>query len=75
MQKIDLHGYTHDKALLLVEETLLINSLQKVMEYKIITGKSFKLQSKLIKLFDQYSFSYHIPSHNPGEIIVTDNEL
>ena len=45
------------------------------MEYKIITGKSPKLQSKLIDLFKKYNFSYHIPSYNQGMILVSDNEL
>ena len=75
MDEIDLHGYTHEKAVSLVEETLIIGSLQRIMEYKIITGKSPKLQSKLIDLFKKYNFSYYIPSYNQGMILVSDNEL
>ena len=75
MYEIDLHGYKHNDALIKVEEYLLLNSVQKLIDVRIITGNSPSLQSKLIKMFDNYNFSYYIPPHNQGEIYVTDNEL
>ena len=50
--EIDLHGYKHKDAIVEVENTLIMNSLTRVVDYKIITGNSPKLQEKLIKLFD-----------------------
>ena len=73
--EIDLHCYKHKDAIVEVENTLIMNSLTRVVDYKIITGNSPKLQEKLIKLFDNYNFSYYIPAHNQGEIYVSDNEI
>ena len=73
--EIDLHGYKHKDAIVEVENTLIMNSLTRVVDYKIITGNSPKLQEKLIKLFDNYNFSYYIPAHNQGEIYVSYNEI
>lgn len=75
MYEIDLHGYKHKDALIKVEEYLLLNSVHKIIDVKIITGNSSELQKKLIKLFDNYNFSYYIPAHNQGEIYVSDNEI
>tara|TARA_B100000674_G_scaffold58320_1_gene40595 strand:- start:2004 stop:2234 length:231 start_codon:yes stop_codon:yes gene_type:complete len=75
MYEIDLHGYSHKNAVIKIEEYLLLNSVQNNLEVKIITGNSMELRKKLIKLFDDYNFSYYIPAHNQGEIYVTDNEI
>ena len=45
---IDLHGVSHEKALLMVEEYLLMNSFGNDLELELITGKSPKLQKKII---------------------------
>jgi len=37
MFEIDLHGLNHDQALIKVEEYLLINSVYKLIDIKIIT--------------------------------------
>ena len=71
--EIDLHGLNHEQAIIKVEEWLLITSLTKIVDVKIITGKSPQLQKKLIKLFDKYEFSYYIPSDNIGVMYVSDN--
>ncbi|MAU88719.1 MAG: hypothetical protein CMC40_02270 [Flavobacteriaceae bacterium] len=75
MYVIDLHGYKHKDALIKVEEYLLLNSVTKIIDVKIVTGNSPTLQNKLIKMFDNYNFSYYIPPHNTGEMIVSDNEI
>ena len=54
MYEIDLHGYKHKDALIKVEEYLLLNSVHKIIDVKIITGNSSELQKKLIKLFKKY---------------------
>ena len=76
MVKVDLHGLTHNKAILKVEEMLILNQLCKYGSIEVITGKSPELQNKIIKeVLDVHNFSYYIPPHNQGEIYVTDNEL
>ena len=45
---IDLHGVSHEKALVMVEEYLLMNSFGNDLELEPITGKSPKLQKKII---------------------------
>ena len=74
--KIDLHGLTHKKALLKVEEFLLTNQLYKLANIELVTGKSPELQQKIIKeILDPYKFDYYIPVHNTGTMYVPDNEL
>tara|TARA_B100000902_G_scaffold39597_1_gene47117 strand:- start:4306 stop:4539 length:234 start_codon:yes stop_codon:yes gene_type:complete len=76
MLKIDLHGLTHEQAVLKVENQLIMNQLCKYGQLEVITGKSPKLQSKIIaEVLDIHKFSYYIPAHNTGVIIVEDNEL
>ena len=45
---IDLHGVSHEKALVMVEEYLLMNSFGNDLELELITGKSPKLQKKIM---------------------------
>lgn len=76
MLKIDLHGLTHKKAILKVEHNLILNQLCKYGSIEIITGKSPELQNKIIaEVLDIHKFSYYIPTHNTGVLIVEDNEL
>ena len=49
MVKVDLHGLTHNKAILKVEEMLILNQLCKYGSIEVITGKSPELQNKIIK--------------------------
>lgn len=73
---IDLHGLTHKKALLKVEEHLLQSQLYKLATIKIITGNSPELQDKIIKeILAPYKFDHYIEPHNPGLMHVTDTEL
>ncbi len=76
MIKIDLHGLTHDKAILKVEDCLIMNQLCKYGEIEVITGKSPALQDKVIKvILGPNKFSYYIPPQNTGVILIADNEL
>ena len=45
---IDLHGLTHEESLVKVEEYLLLNSFDNDLDLELITGKSPKLQQKII---------------------------
>ena len=76
MVKVDLHGLTHNKAILKVEEMLIMTQLCKYGQIEVITGKSPELQDKIIaEVLDIHKFSYYIPAHNIGVLIVEDNEL
>ena len=49
MKKVmDLHGLTHEESLVKVEEYLLLNSFDNDLDLELITGKSPKLQNKII---------------------------
>jgi|TARA_R100000734_G_C3266012_1_gene63309 DNA-nicking Smr family endonuclease len=73
---IDLHGLTHKKALLKVEEHLLTSELYKLANIKVITGNSPELQNKIIKeILVPYKFDYYIEPHNAGVMHITDAEL
>ena len=57
--KIDLHGLSHAKALIEVEEFLLMNSFNNDLELELITGKSPKLQQKIIDhILNKHKFNY-----------------
>tara|TARA_Y100000996_G_C22557523_1_gene656125 strand:+ start:5092 stop:5325 length:234 start_codon:yes stop_codon:yes gene_type:complete len=76
MWEIDCHGLSHKKALNKIEEYLLINSVCKLVEVKIITGNSSELQEKIIKeILGPHKFDYYIPPNNSGVMLVTDSEL
>ena len=76
MKKIDLHGMSHEKALMIVEEYLLMNSFGNDLELELITGKSPKLQKKIIEnILTKYNFNYYIPYHNTGMIYITDTKI
>lgn len=71
--EIDLHGFTHDEAVFVVEEVLIKESLKsEVLDVVIITGVSGKMQDVVIeKVLDPLGFKYYIPAWNLGQIIVT----
>ena len=73
---IDLHGVSHEKALIMVEEYLLMNSFGNDLELELITGKSPKLQKKIIEnILTKYDFNYYIPHHNTGMMYITDTKI
>jgi DNA-nicking Smr family endonuclease len=74
--KIDLHGMSIPKAISKAESTLIEASFDKNMQCEIITGKSGNMQQRILdEVIKPYKFDYYIPPHNPGMIIVTQNEL
>ena len=70
--EIDLHGFTHDEAVLTVENCLITESLNNDhLDVTIITGYSGKMQQVIIdRVLDLHGFDYFIPAWNPGIIIV-----
>lgn len=76
MKKIDLHGLTHEKALIIVEEYLLTNSFDNYMELELITGKSPRLQNKIInQILNKHNYNYYIPNYNTGMMYITDSKI
>ena len=77
MKKVmDLHGLTHEESLVKVEEYLLLNSFDNDLDLKLITGKSPKLQNKIInQILDRHSFNYYIPDYNTGVMFITDTRI
>ena len=74
--KIDLHGKTHPEGLELIEEYMLLNSVKGSVSLHIITGNSPVMQKKIIdQICNRHGFSYYIPSHNPGEMIIQYEKL
>ena len=73
---LDLHGLTHEQAIIKTENELINISLVNNFDMEIITGKSELMKEKIIKeVLEPYKFDYYIPSWNHGMIIVTQNEL
>lgn len=70
MNEIDLHGMTHDDALIKAEDFVLLQSQDTIFQCRIITGNSYKMTTKIIKMLSEYGFNYYIPTWNSGEIIV-----
>ena len=59
---IDLHGKSHEEALMIVEDYLLLNSFDNSLDLELITGNSTTLQNKIINtILKKYEFSYYIP--------------
>ena len=73
---IDLHGLTHEESLIKVEEYLLLNSFDNDLDLELITGKSPKLQEKIIKqILNKHSFNYYIPKYNTGIMLISDTRI
>lgn len=73
---IDLHGLTHEEAVIKTENELVNISLSNFWEVEIITGKSKQMQNKIIKeVLVPLKFFYYIPQTNPGVILVTQDDL
>ena len=77
MKKVmDLHGLTHEESLVKVEEYLLLNSFDNDLDLKLITGKSPKLQNKIInQILNRHRFNYYIPEYNTGVMFITDTRI
>ena len=79
MKELDLHGLTHDEAVLETENFLLLESANNAydsFECRIITGNSPKLQIRIIQeVLDKHNFSWISPPHNNGAIIVSETFL
>ena len=74
--EIDLHGKTHLEGLKLIEEYMLLNSTKGSVSLTVITGNSPVMQNKIIdQICNKYGFSYYIPPHNPGEMIIQYEKL
>ena len=73
---IDLHGLTHEESLVKVEEYLLLNSFDNDLDLELITGKSPKLQQKIInQILIKHNFNYYISNHNTGVMFITDTRI
>ena len=61
-----------------VPVTLLVflNSTKGSVSLTVITGNSPVMQNKIIdQICNKYGFSYYIPPHNPGEMIIQYEKL
>jgi DNA-nicking Smr family endonuclease len=73
MKELDLHGMTHEDAIISSENFLIQESFKQVFECRLITGNSMKLQIKIInEVLKPHGFSWYIPTWNTGEIIVSE---
>ena len=70
MKELDLHGLTHEEAVLEAENFVLLESQNELFECRLITGNSMRMQGKIIEMLKTHKFKYYIPSWNTGEIIV-----
>ena len=68
IKELDLHGIFHRDVRDTVENFVLLNS--KELPLRIITGDSMRMRNLTINILNKHKFTYDIPAHNPGEIIV-----
>ena len=55
---------------------MFLNSTKGSVSLTVITGNSPVMQKKIIdQICDKYGFSYYIPPHNPGEMIIQYEKL
>lgn len=74
VHKIDVHGLSHNQAIVKVENELISLSISKNWIAEVVTGKSSAMQDKIIKeVLDLHNFSYYIPGNNHGVIIVEED--
>ncbi|MFL2602284.1 MAG: hypothetical protein ACJ0PE_02335 [Flavobacteriaceae bacterium] len=75
-KSIDLHGLSHEESLVKVEEYLLLNSFNNDLDLELITGKSPKLQEKIInQILIKHDYNYYIPNYNTGVMFITDTRV
>ena len=72
MNELDLHGMTHDEAVLEAENWVLLQSDNPMFECKVIVGNSSQMTTRITNMLDEYGFRYYIPSWNVGEIIISN---
>jgi|11_taG_2_1085331.scaffolds.fasta_scaffold46064_2 DNA-nicking Smr family endonuclease len=68
---LDLHGLKHKE----VEERLeqfFFWEKPGYKQYKIITGNSYEMKRIVTRWLDKHEYYYYIPSHNLGEIQITE---
>jgi len=70
MKELDLHGLTHEEAVLKAEHFVLKLSVDELFECRLITGNSMKMKSVIVEMLDGHDFKWWIPAWNTGEIIV-----
>lgn len=69
--EIDLHGFTHDEAVIATEDFVLRHSNNNTFfSCRIITGQSPKMSNRITEMLDKHGFKYIIPSWNTGCILV-----
>ena len=68
MKELDLHGLKHFQVRDEVENFVLLNSTE--LPIRIITGDSLRMRNLTVNILNKHKFTYDIPAHNPGEIIV-----
>ena len=72
MKELDLHGLTHEEAVLYAENFVLLESVDELFECRLITGNSMKMKSVIVEMLERHDFKWWIPAWNTGEIIVTN---
>jgi len=72
MNELDLHGMTHDEAVLEAENWVLLQSDNPMFECRVIVGNSSQMTTRITNMLDEYGFRYYIPSWNAGEIIISN---
>lgn len=71
MSTLDLHGIKHNE----VQEILVKYFFWEQpghKQYTIITGNSEKMKKLVTEWLDKYEYKYFIPSHNLGEIQISE---
>lgn len=68
MKELDLHGVPHIEVRDKVENFVLLHSTE--LPVRIITGDSTRMRNLTTNILNYHNFTYNIPPHNYGEIIV-----
>ena len=71
MSTLDLHGVRHNQ----VEDKLTRYFFWEKpghKQYTIITGNSRKMREIVFEWLDKHEYNYYVPSHNLGEIQVSE---
>lgn len=68
MKQLDLHGVSHIEVRDIVENFVLLHSTE--LPVRIITGDSNRMRNLTTNILNKHKFTYNIPAHNAGEIIV-----
>ena len=71
VSELDLHGVKHLDVDMIVENYILMNKTPM----NIITGRSDRMIELATYVLKKYRFKYFIRSHNPGVVIVIDEEV